>query len=229
MNILIFTGGEAAAPKKFSDFFSQRKFQYVIAADSGLDTFESYSSFYKKINPLKLNFILGDMDSVKNRKLIKKYKDVPHKFCSHDKDFSDTELALMKAHEVAKKSTEENTIILVGAGGGRIDHLLGVWETFSKDFSADIWLSNEQKITKLSEGKSIELCNLKFEERISISCIKLGNEGKGLVLTEGLEWSPAETENTGLISLSNRISKNHLEKNLPVKLTASKGDFLILT
>lgn len=229
MNVLIFTGGESAAPEKFHDFFSCRKFNYVIAADSGLDTYEAYASFYKKINPFELNFILGDMDSVKDRSLIEKYRNVPHAFCSHDKDYSDTELALMKAHEFADQNfSEKNEIILVGAGGGRIDHLLGVWETFDKDFSADIWLSNEQMITKVCEGQSFEINDLTLDDRISIACLRPGKDGKGLVKTEGLEWIPTETERSGMISLSNRISSDHFEKKLPVKIFAQKGSFMIM-
>ena len=43
MNIFIFTGGEAPSPETAKPFFEKCKPDYVIAADSGLETLDLYA------------------------------------------------------------------------------------------------------------------------------------------------------------------------------------------
>ena len=47
MHVLIFTGGQAPLPRDTTFYFAHApKVDYVIAADAGLDTLESYRHFY---------------------------------------------------------------------------------------------------------------------------------------------------------------------------------------
>ena len=86
----------------------------VIAADSGLDNARSLG--------LRVTHVIGDMDSVDPTSLAEAERDgavvqrVPH-----DKDQVDTELAILFARTLGATA-----ITLITAGGGRLDHQLGV-------------------------------------------------------------------------------------------------------
>jgi len=61
MNIFIFTGGEAPSPETAKPFLEKCQPDYVIAADSGLETLDLYAEFFGKV--FGPDLILGDMDS----------------------------------------------------------------------------------------------------------------------------------------------------------------------
>ena len=140
MNIFIFTGGEAPSPETAKPFFEKCKPDYVIAADSGLETLDLYAeAFGEDFAP---NLILGDMDSLKNLSLLEKYKNAKRELFPSDKDFTDTELALSTAREICKTAS----VVLVGGNGGCLDHLISIYDSFSEDFHADVWLCVNQAV-----------------------------------------------------------------------------------
>lgn len=218
MNIFIFTGGEAPSPETAKPFFEKCKPDYVIAADSGLETLDLYAeAFGEDFAP---NLILGDMDSLKNLSLLEKYKNAKRELFPSDKDFTDTELALSTAREIGKTAS----VVLVGGNGGCLDHLISIYDSFSEDFHADVWLCVNQAVYFLAEKKSAEVFNLQLEDRISVSRLT-DNFDNSFVEAEGFEWNCFRKK--GMASVSNRISKeNFLYKN-PAKLFAKKGSFLI--
>ena len=204
MNIFIFTGGEAPSPETAKPFFEKCKPDYVIAADSGLETLDLYAEdFGEDFAP---NLILGDMDSLKNLSLLEKYKNAKR--------------ALSTAREICKTAS----VVLVGGNGGCLDHLISIYDSFSEDFHADVWLCVNQAVYFLAEKKSAEVFNLQLEDRISVSRLT-DNFDNSFVEAEGFEWNCFRKK--GMASVSNRISKeNFLHKN-PAKLFAKKGSFLI--
>lgn len=110
---LIVTGGtiDIAFAK---DFLSQRSYDYVIAADAGLEV----------LKPLHIHpdAVVGDLDTV-DHKILKEYEDQPDiSFEIHkpEKDETDTELALLTA---ARQGCE--SVDILGALGGRMDHAIG--------------------------------------------------------------------------------------------------------
>lgn len=110
---LIVTGGtiDIAFAK---DFLSQRSYDYVIAADAGLEV----------LNPLHIspNAVVGDLDTV-DKKVLEEYQNQPDiQFEIHkpEKDETDTELALLTA---ARQGCE--AVDILGALGGRMDHAIG--------------------------------------------------------------------------------------------------------
>ncbi len=110
---LIVTGGtiDIAFAK---DFLSQRTYDYVIAADAGLEV----------LKPLHIHpdAVVGDLDTV-DHKILKEYEDQPDiSFEIHkpEKDETDTELALLTA---ARQGCE--SVDILGALGGRMDHAIG--------------------------------------------------------------------------------------------------------
>ncbi len=110
---LIVTGGtiDIAFAK---DFLSQRSYDYVIAADAGLEV----------LRPLHIspNAVVGDLDTV-DKKILEEYQNQPDiEFEIHkpEKDETDTELALLTA---ARQGCE--AVDILGALGGRMDHAIG--------------------------------------------------------------------------------------------------------
>ena len=110
---LIVTGGtiDIAFAK---DFLSQRSYDYVIAADAGLEV----------LRPLHIspNAVVGDLDTV-DKKVLEEYQNQPGiEFEIHkpEKDETDTELALLTA---ARQGCE--AVAILGALGGRMDHAIG--------------------------------------------------------------------------------------------------------
>ncbi|WP_443977056.1 hypothetical protein [Treponema succinifaciens] len=159
MNIFIFTGGEAPSPETAKPFFEKCKPDYVIAADSGLETLDLYAeAFGEDFAP---NLILGDMDSLKNLSLLEKYKNAKRELFPSDKDFTDTELALSTAREIGKTAS----VVLVGGNGGCLDHLISIYDSFSEDFHADVWLCVNQAVYFLAEKnrRKFLICSLKTE------------------------------------------------------------------
>ena len=147
---VVFIGGDAPEPEEAKPFFEQIKgIDSVIAADSGLDTLRKYHSFFENSGlDFSPDYVIGDMDSLLNRELLDKFSGAKKEFYSRDKDFTDTELALMKAHSLYAKG--ESFIVLVGGNGGRADHFIGILDTFSFDYRADCWL--------LDSGGTAEPC-----------------------------------------------------------------------
>lgn len=109
--ILIITGG------KIEDSFllervSQEQYQMIIAADRGLEAAD-------RLN-IKLDFILGDFDSVPESVLNRyREKSTPIKTFPAKKDKTDTEIAVEYA------MMQHPTVIdIIGATGSRLDHVL---------------------------------------------------------------------------------------------------------
>lgn len=224
-HIVIFTGGFAPHPKLCKDFFASQKLpDYIIAADSGLKTFEKFrKSFKLKIIP---NAILGDMDSIKNKKLIKKYeKKISIEKFDPYKDFSDTELALILAAKIKNKST---IVTLVGGSGGRIDHLISIFDIFSSNLRPNFWLTEEQLIVFLACDKTIKIMPSNCSSPISVLRTTRSNK-KGFLITSGFEWESDKFRLIGVPSLSNVISAKNFKENKPISITAKNGDFLIAT
>lgn len=112
MRILIVTGGsvEVNFVKKYLE---TEEFDRVIAADSGL-------AHCKEIGIVPTD-ILGDFDSLKHKELLEEYKNmgIPVRSFPTRKDYTDTHLAVMYA-----KDLEPEEVIVIGATGTRLDHML---------------------------------------------------------------------------------------------------------
>ncbi len=219
IKILIFTGGLFPLPRQTEKYFSRSHFDFVIAADSGLEACRLYG-----FSP---NLILGDFDSLNDKKLLSLYpKEIIKKF-DCDKDFTDTELALIEAHKEAKKKKANPFITLVGGDGGRISHLLSIYNSFSAKTRADVWLLKEEALYFLQKGKSIFISSLKESDPISI-CRTSNFFTGGKLKARGLEWPDSHFNKKAMPSLSNRISKEALSKKEKVFLKACRKTFLVI-
>lgn len=226
MNIGIFTGGKHAPYKIIKQCLKRKKLDYLIAADSGLETLDALS--------LEPNCILGDFDSLKNRALLKKYRHIPTVQFPCDKDFTDTELAMQQAFKILdtqnQKCETENDIIIFGAGGAkRLDHLLYFLRIFSAERTPSVWLFNSGTAFCISaEGKN--RLNIKLPPGTIVSSFHIPILGRlqdvavptAKILSDGLHWPLNALDWSKQASVSNRNDKEiiHLE--------ALEGRFLIL-
>ena len=226
MHIVIFTGGDFTSPEESVSYFKNfSTVDCVIAADSGADTLEKYQEFYKGQIDFSPDFILGDMDSI-SKSGLKKYEGRIQLFPT-DKDYTDTELALEKAYETAKKDSQNSVITLLGGAGGFSDHFLGILDTFSSENHADFWLCGNQIFCLLTKNDMLSISNLKLHDRISIARTPDCYEG-GSIHSEGLEWESNLFRKKGMPSISNRISKQYSEEGKPVKISVTEGKFLVI-
>ncbi|MFM7771308.1 MAG: thiamine diphosphokinase [Acidimicrobiaceae bacterium] len=110
---LIFSGGLTPSDITLNNVRTIQNVDLVIAADSGLHTAQKLE--------MHVDFVIGDFDSVDASALARATsahtQSIRH---STDKDFTDLESALLLA--VDKNSQH---IIIVTAGGGRLDHQFG--------------------------------------------------------------------------------------------------------
>lgn len=231
-HIVIFTGGTFPLPKFCKYFFKNHvNPDFIIAADSGLEVLDLFNDYYKK-NIFLPDVILGDMDSLKNKNLLKKYKDFSkcqiEKFNPY-KDFSDTELALILA---SKLKSDNSIITLIGGSGGRIDHLMSIYNLFSTSIRPNFWLSSDQLISLVPKNNTISILPSKKSSPISILLPFENNiktlKSKNFIKSFGLEWEYNLFRNTFIPSLSNEISLEHFSKKIPATIQ-SKKDILVAT
>lgn len=148
--VLILTGGTIS--ETFAvDFLRDEKFDIVIAADSGLIALEELK--------LPVQYIVGDFDSVPDSLLEKyqnKYKDNPSvtiKRYNPIKDATDTQIAIELAIEL-----KANEIVILGATGSRIDHLLAnihlLTLPLEKDINAYI-IDEHNKISLINQNVTL--------------------------------------------------------------------------
>ena len=112
--ILLAVGGDPAGPQRVPAPLPRGS--VVVAADSGLD---------RLVGVVRVDHVVGDLDSVSEPAL--RHAQVNgaevHRHPA-DKDATDIELALDLVLREVVPATGLTTLLVVGGGGGRLDHLL---------------------------------------------------------------------------------------------------------
>jgi thiamine pyrophosphokinase len=233
MFIVIFTGGTAPEPAICEKFFSDLNFAskneppFVIAADSGIHTLEKFIDFFPDID-FSPDIILGDWDSLGDKKILEKYPKEIIQNHIPDKDFTDTELALEEAIKYSSKNSEcVHKIILLGAGGGeRIDHLIAVFDLFATKSHPDIWISGNQFLYFLGEKTCAEIYDLSACDMVSVLRTSESRSG-GKISSRGLLWEYGLFRKEGVPSISNRISPEFFHGKKPVSVNVYEGSFVL--
>lgn len=130
---LIITGGEA--PDKRPPFSYGR----VIACDSGYDTARRLL--------IPVDDVVGDLDSTSFRSEI---LEKGFHACPHDKDESDTELGLMRLALPCRYD-------LVGGGGGRVDHLMALFQLFRRYGMPRFWFTRSDLMISVDGERRFHL------------------------------------------------------------------------
>lgn len=127
---LIVTGGHAPAGHiSIPDRSSCR----IVAADSGLDF-----AIARNIVP---DAIVGDLDSVSDPMLVQRFPEAEVVRFDRAKDLTDTEIAI----EYLWKDSI-SSITIVGGGGGRLDHLLGLVALFDRRRYPRRWVTDREEV-----------------------------------------------------------------------------------
>ena len=220
IHIAIFTGGFFPEPEETKNIWQNFPLpEYIIAADSGIDTLENYTKLFPFFKP---NKIVGDFDSISSKHILQKYPDIVKTFPT-DKDYSDTELALQEAFEYAKKINKKPFVTLIGGDGGRIDHFIAIYDLFSEKKAPSLWLCKEQAIYLLNKNHKYTISNITPKDNISFSRLS-SSRTKGKIISQNLEWESNLFRKKGMPSLSNRIKQNQNK----IKLHIKGSNFLLI-
>lgn len=193
--------------KDIKEYWADNKIDKVIAADSGLNKAIESAKYFQD-NGFLPSLIVGDGDSMSGNEKIPNGCVVEK--CNRAKDLSDSEIALLRASEEKKRlnANGENVLItLAGGDGGRLDHLLAIYDTFSMPYHADVWLLKEQKAVYVGEGCTARIKGLEKGEIVSVLRL-MGDRKGGSFETKGLKWSADVFRKEGIPSLSNWVSSS---------------------
>lgn len=204
---ILFVGGEAPTACE-EIFYLIKKADYIIAADSG---YENARKYLTKPNE-QIEYLIGDMDSI-DKEILKTFP--KEKIINHPrkKDYSDTELSIKKLIDLKCEQ-----IIIVGGGGGRVDHFLAnimIFENYKE--LERIYLSESRvvKVDKIFEAKN------KIDSLISI--FPLTHSQAKIKSSKGLVWELTDlTLSKDNISLSNYFAEEN------IKIEVAKGAVLII-
>jgi len=164
---ILFIGGEAPDYNIIKNELLDA--ELIIAADSGFDTALKMG--------IKPDIIIGDMDSISNKEKILQYPPEKVLIFPKDKDETDTELAIKYLKDV-----NINEIIIIGGGGGRMDHFLAIVLLFDREFSPDIWYTNSTRFQKITGS-----INISLKKDILVSFFPTG-KGVCRMKSKGLKW-----------------------------------------
>ncbi|MDR0400548.1 MAG: thiamine diphosphokinase [Treponema sp.] len=203
-----FIGGEGPCPDRCRRILAEVPGRLLIAAaDSGLIAAEA-AGFCP-------DWVVGDMDSLDDPARLEKYPPERVRRYPRDKDFLDTELALSLLWE---KGCAETWVL--GGGGGRLDHLLGIRSLFERERFPARWITAREDVRALEAPGEL---SLEIPPGGRVSVFPLG-PGPWEAESRGLKWTLAGLSwNRGFIGVSNVAESGIFE------VRALRGRFMVMT
>jgi thiamine pyrophosphokinase len=203
MKGIVFIGGNA--PNSSVSREAAEGAHIIAAADAGLIAVEEAG--------LRADWIVGDMDSLDAQGAAVRLRDYQSDRILRyppDKDDTDTELALNLLWD---KGCDE--VVIVGGGGGRIDHIFALRSLFDREPCPDKWLTDKEDIFCIKEGVfSREVCGL-------VSVFPVG-KGPWGARSEGLKWALDRVVwESGFFGISNVA-------NGLFSISVTRGKFLVV-
>ena len=208
---LIFAGGLAPSESTLHAVRKIKQVELVIAADSGLHTAQKLG--------FRVDAIIGDMDSVDENALAEA-KSRGTKIIQHDRDknFTDLHSALLYAAECGTKK-----IVVVTAGGGRLDHQLGViaamFDPLLRQTQVEAIWDNEE-IFALQGSASCEF-SAEVEDIVGLQAFSAVATG---ISTTGLHWKLSDES---LLSHETRGVSNQATRTR-VAISVLTGQLLVI-
>ncbi|NNM55226.1 MAG: thiamine diphosphokinase [Spirochaetales bacterium] len=201
MKAAIWTGGEAPDQQLTHEILGQRGFDQIafhIAADSGAQNAQAWG--------ITLDAWIGDGDSLRRPLDLEPSKLT---LLPRDKDLSDTEAAVRLALQRGAES-----LILLGGGGGRMDHWLANLSLVRQTPQITTWITAHERIDLLAAPQNLVV----GPGTLSVFCV----EQTGSIVSSGLQWPLDAVDFSQWYSLSNRVEGE-------ATLTVTKGRFMIMT
>ena len=207
MRGIAFIGGESPGPQVLKEI--ARGADLLVAADSGLIICEGAG--------LTPDWILGDMDSLDLARLDKYPPERVLRYPA-DKDFTDTELALIHLRE---KGCDE-VWIAGGGGGSRLDHVFAIRSLFEREDGPDKWFPGKDEICCVREGTVLS-AELAPGSLVSVFPLRscLGEEGWEAE-SSGLKW-PLK----GLAWKAGSFGVSNVAMEGPVEIRSVRGRFMV--
>jgi thiamine pyrophosphokinase len=199
---LLFVGGEGPARELLLPYLSEASFR--IAADSGLDLAHELGE-----TP---DLIVGDMDSLSSSEQLAGYPREKIRVYPQDKDETDTEIGLRLFREMAY-----DRVVLVGGGGGRLDHLLAIVALFEREYHPALWITSQEQVEIVE--RTVEFPAFKGQ---LISLFPLSQRAESLEST-GLKWElDGLIWNRGDAGISNRAVSSR------IRISVGAGKLLMI-
>ncbi len=176
--ILLVVGGDPSAAARVPAALPAGS--VVVAADSGLDRLPG---------GLHADHVVGDLDSVSPGALdaARAAGVAVHRYPA-DKDATDIELALDLVVDRVAPETGISSLLVVGAGAGRLDHLLADLLVLTSPLLADLEVTarlGPATVTVVRPGRTRFLAGRPGEQ---VSLLPVHGPAEG-VATEGLRWA----------------------------------------
>lgn len=140
MHGMLFIGGDAPSRETLDALLHTT--DLVVGADSGIDT-----ALAMGLTP---HLFVGDMDSIADRKVLQDAPKERVRIYPEAKDETDTEIGVRILRE---SGCDEITI--VGGGGGRADHFIGILSLFSRPAPPDRWLTGREQLRFVRESLAL--------------------------------------------------------------------------
>jgi len=199
---ILFTGGSGPGKEIIEEL--TKNAGYIIAADSGLDLALAY-----EIEP---DLVVGDMDSLEHTDYLNSLSEEKKNIYPEDKDETDTEIGLRVLYEKGY-----NRVTVIGGGGGRIDHFLGILYLFFKDTYPVEWYTHDYQLICIDRPV---LLHGNIGSTVSFFP---SSRGKCRMKSSGLKWNLDElTWRVGDGGISNSILET------PCKITPVEGRLMLV-
>ena len=208
---LIFAGGLAPNDATLKVVREIKNVNLVIAADSGLHTATNLG--------LTVDVVIGDMDSV-NAKALTDADSQGTKIIRHDtdKNFTDLHAALLYAAEHGAQK-----MIVVTAGGGRLDHQFGVIAAMFDPRLGQIQVEALLDNSEIFALQGPTSCDFSAELEDIVGLQAFGAVAAG-ISTTGLRW---KLNNESLFSHETRGVSNQATQTL-VAVSVLTGQLLVI-
>ena len=196
---LLFIGGEGPSGAGVEEAINDAGF--VVAADSGYDLARSLG-----VMP---DLLVGDMDSIAHLSEAEGRLDGKIERYDPLKDETDTEIGLRTLHE--RGFTE---VTIIGGGGGRLDHLLGIVGLFDRVLRPKRWLTASEEVVHIEGFESFS-----GMKDVVCSFFPVGPEPARMTSSglkwplDGLEWRHGDS-GVSNVGVSDRVTVTMLQGRL---------------
>lgn len=176
----------------------------ICCADSGLD-----AAITAGIEPDR---IVGDMDSISDTAVLKRFPADIIDIHPGDKDETDTEIGLAWLRDKGC-----DNLVIIGGGEGRLDHTLALLSLFGTADPPNLWFTARERIESISG--EIEI-NGEPSSPVSFSTT---GPGPWDAVSQGLYWELDGVQwKSGTVSLSNRLN------GTAARIKVKKGRLLMI-